>query len=1107
MRYEARHPNDLQRQTYWFSEFTLSHRLGVPASALRNQCLDEELIRKWTPLTRTSDQASILPSPAAPVPSPASNLASESFTETQALSSKPPASPRPHHATLAGPSQGGGVLSSDQPLAPSTKDAPLQPPETPRPRILDSPKANQASPFDSTKSIQSPFDFRHPQMSKPAPLLAQTFAPEAAAANAPPPTLNQPVLPTFNFPPQPSNVNSEIVSTPSPFTSSSTDGPPFAEPASTPNASQQANTDKEPGASQSAFSFTPTKPTIPPSFTPVAAPPPRFLSNARPRTSSPLSQPPELVPPSPEDSFSERQASRQVPRQASQVNKEVDKGQVVECLARLCMVEEGGLLGQYVEYKAMSIIKAAAIQFEREEEAKEIAVARYQILASKYCRRWRDVTWKKQLSRRAQHRRSVFAQVIREENSKQRRTEEELHAILQASREKQDIQAAQRRNDLGDSLLLSPTPSKRATQIDRPQPVAGKKRKSIQREIPEQNTMRPGSTFTKGHKRTRTADQSNDRRLAQTHAQTPPRHSPDRPFSSSITSSRSVLLDYPDSSVIQAAARSRKVDRTNTDYFRLKARGVDPETTTIPHTRDSLGRKEQNAAEETSEKTPLTWAERRMRASTMSERVNPLLAKALRSKPSQSSSPLPLGASSPRNTSAPKPATPPMTKIAPPPAPTPPSALKDDDDAFLRQIREVRNALSKDEDWFKEHSEQLQEETRRGSDMASRNRTGQQGPPSLSWSPPNLASNPNGYDFAPSASVRVSRSEERLRRTGGYGLANRPVQDYLPGGSRYLPAMSKASAALLRASSATSSNKADAVASTKRRGKRKVADPTYRYDSDLQDDIRQEEQSVSRRKKTKGEDVARARYGDWGGVNQQQRHPSPFGYHNGLSGNGGIDHVDEFTSNQSHDFHQHVEQPQYDPRLVQTNGQFPGADDDKDNVYHQEQANDRGILYHNLSTQSNQDEDDYTGGHGRVYTDQADESAFAKADAAAEDDNSDIDEQASDNTDAYAGIHAVEEDEIQGPSESDESPSLPEEDAGFDEEDEYGDGDDEDDGEQGYEDEDEDEGEEEEEEDDDEEEYQRDEADQQRRSESQGNISGVIAGTGNTEEDALVLSD
>lgn len=436
--------------------------------------------------------------------------------------------------------------------------------------------------------------------------------------------------------------------------------------------------------------------------------------------------------------------------------------------------------------------------------------ARHQILAKKYCTRWNSICWRRKINRNANSRREHLAQSIKKESQRRARGDAELEAILEAQKQKERIQAEQLRRSQEDPNPQIPVsgfwngPAKPT--------VAGHKRKSL-----PSDEMSPASighsprkvAKANGHRRSKTISgvSSMSKALSlykETVSPSPPR------LNSSILSGRSVLLDR-NRSILKRSIIGRKTDSTNTDYFRLKAIGIDPETPFIPDTKTSLERKRRRQ-DELSHLTP------RKRAHTFSS----VKARTPEREVSTSAK----GSQTPRNITAPETARPMAQKTQPEGRPK----LLDDDDEFLRQIRKVRAAMSADTEWFRTQAAQIKKEVeqeeeeelrRSASQQSSTNSTGA----ALFGLKDGLA-RVNGYDYAPimpqlGSQHSLSRTEQRIRATGAHGLATKPVSDYLP------IAMSKSTRASLV-------NDKEPNRSKKRKGrtKRGEKDGKYVYESD-----------------------------------------------------------------------------------------------------------------------------------------------------------------------------------------------------------------------------------------------------------------------------------
>jgi len=132
------------------------------------------------------------------------------------------------------------------------------------------------------------------------------------------------------------------------------------------------------------------------------------------------------------------------------------------------------------------------------------------------------------------------------------------------------------------------------------------------------------------------------------------------------------------------------------------------------------------------------------------------------------------------------------------PQPSAPAITTADEDPFLRQLREAREALSTDETWFKTHTSELEKEIDQQEDLrrslGSNSNTSQDN--SLAHSTNGFARSMTGYEYVPpelKPGQTLSRTEERIQRTGARGLANKPI-----GGAPKPVAMSRRTATQLQ---------------------------------------------------------------------------------------------------------------------------------------------------------------------------------------------------------------------------------------------------------------------------------------------------------------------
>jgi hypothetical protein len=425
--------------------------------------------------------------------------------------------------------------------------------------------------------------------------------------------------------------------------------------------------------------------------------------------------------------------------------------------------------------------------------------ARRQILAKKYFWRWRATTFRRALNRRARDRRQLRIDALAREKQKRMRGEAELEAILQAKKEKERIQA---------EMLARTANESRSSIPNGVQQTAGQKRKSMLIDRAEDSvSSKVPRKSAKSHYRSRTVghiDPPFDPPTSVANKASPDTTAPQ--FRSSIFSGRSITNGSRGPPDARPSLSGRK-DTTRTDYFRLKALGIDPDTPIIPDTKASLERKRQCEEE-------IATLASRTRARTLSSTSRPSVPQFSLQEESIH------GISGPSQSR--------MSTNAKTEATTSPATESNEDDDLLRQIREVRRAITEGTDWFKkqvvniEKDIEVQEELRRSTSQGSNRSSPHPSATGLSRA--------NGYEYLPGPEVpgrSLSRTEQRIRRTGAHGLATKPIG----GSGDYLAvAMSRDSAAKLNVEK-QSQQVSDVTHNRKkgRKGKRKMGEKDSRY--------------------------------------------------------------------------------------------------------------------------------------------------------------------------------------------------------------------------------------------------------------------------------------
>jgi hypothetical protein len=364
---------------------------------------------------------------------------------------------------------------------------------------------------------------------------------------------------------------------------------------------------------------------------------------------------------------------------------------------------------------------------------------RQNYLIRKFSLIWRKVTWQNSQARKAKARRQRFNELLTKEAAKKKKLDREKNEILQAVEERKQLQAALRASAIADER------SKAAAEEAAKSQTASRKRKSMT-DTPIQMPHDRKEQASRNHKRSRTVGSIMG---------PPPRPSPAPTLPTSTApqfSNTSLGASLSRSSSTRSLRRSLQrpaQDETKTDFFRLLAAGVDPETPWIPLTASQVADKEKKEAAERSAKLEATYNRRK----GATPQKNP-------TSPARGPVVAPVSAS-PTNNGAPSPA---------------PSSSMSETEDLIRQLREAREEMDNDISWFKQQNELMQKQAEQEEDILRSSPSSQQsGRTSLNGLPM-----VNGYEYwqAPNARGSMSRVERRIRATGARGLANRPYGQY-----------------------------------------------------------------------------------------------------------------------------------------------------------------------------------------------------------------------------------------------------------------------------------------------------------------------------------------
>ncbi|KAK5954710.1 actin cytoskeleton and mitosis protein [Knufia fluminis] len=651
-----------------------------------------------------------------------------------------------------------------------------------KPLNAEIPKSTPTFSWTTTPATKPELDTSKP----PQPLFSLSLP---SSSSSIPSTTSAPSLPSFNSQPATAQASKPFnfgfpSTTPAasqPSTQSATPSFSFSKPAA-PATSASAST--EPTSKPTPFAQIGSQPIGQYKF---PSPEPASTTPA----GSPI-QPPSVRKDSPFSSFSASAQPSQPQNQTStpassgpfsavaveeDQPQQIDEEELLKQLCRIGLVQKDGILDMFVSYKIAGLVKEVFKTFQDQRFAKHTAALKESLLRRKFFALWKSRTDQLRLSKRAARRRGKLAASIKAANEKKRREEAESAELQEAQAFRKHMQEAQKkRHEEAERKQKEKQAQLQAQQAlnppsTNPAQKAGQKRKMLANSTSQSNIQ--GIAMSPMHKRSRTLGSSGDNEVLRASNSLPAR-SP----RATLTGSTDLRRSISQKSLRQSISQQR-LDQTQTDYFRLKAHGVDPDTPLIPETAAQVAARKQREEEHRQSVDDRVFKRSRSALDRSSSRSS------TPSSPAQSARSMPPPTSVPRSTSTSQPSV--QTTSAA------------DEDPYLRQLREAREALSTDETWFKTHTSELekeieqQEEFRRS--FGSQSNTSQDN--SFTQSTNGFARSVSGYEYVPpelQPGQTLSRTEERIRRTGARGLANKPI-----GGTPRPVAMSRRTASQLQA--------------------------------------------------------------------------------------------------------------------------------------------------------------------------------------------------------------------------------------------------------------------------------------------------------------------
>ncbi|ETN40304.1 uncharacterized protein HMPREF1541_04580 [Cyphellophora europaea CBS 101466] len=647
---------------------------------------------------------------------------------------------------------------------------------TPQPNTLPESKSASPSSSHAQSSAQKPsFSFFSQPTTKTAPP-----APPAQLNQLPEPVLHQPQ-------PFPTPSSADVSKPAAPLFNLT---PKAAEPAqATSPPAQKPLSNIKPVSVSSVSESTPSSPKA--TSEPSAGISPDSDHNQRSSGQSKSTTPPH--------SPVQPQHARQSPQIGSQL---------IEHVARLSLAQPNGLIQEYLEFALPPLLERLVKEHRAEVRQLTLSRLKTSYLFRKYGAFWRSITWRNNLNKRASKRRQMFSQSLRMEAEKKKRHDAELQEILAAMEETERIKAEARERQKAEIKQFIDKKPERSQ-------IAGSKRKGLGESLADSSpNLSANKNSSSHHKRSRTIGSMlpPPPPAPQLATSAPsPSH-----FHQSIFSSSKHLNRSSSTSNLRKSEIRKTQDETKTDYFKLVAQGIDPDTPLVPRTARQVEAKQRRDREEREAAIARAYNRRR---------VGPIAASTSNSR-----------VSSPATGS---PAAPPP---APSPAPSNTSSVYDlETDGLLKQLREAREAMADDTKWFKEQAERMGKEVDEEKVQSSAN------------SGRSLLVPQNGNASAsPAPGMSMSRVEQYIQRNGPRLLSYKPIS-----GSDYIPVpMSKRSAQ--RYSIEEEVEEIGTNGTAKKRRKRGSVDRSYRPGPEEMDE-EEDDMNMSPQKRSKKHIVSMAR--------------------------------------------------------------------------------------------------------------------------------------------------------------------------------------------------------------------------------------------------------
>ena len=585
---------------------------------------------------------------------------------------------------------------------------------------------------------------------------------------------------------------------------------------------------KDPFADQSAYSTTP--PASPAKISGPKSQPPVFSFQPQTKTDPPVAAPALTASKaafstsaifsssgtSPSSKAPDVGSTTQFAQPVQSSKPKFNKDEIITNAARLAILQSSprGFMQQFVDFKLGDILQEVMSQHTAEVRQNTMSRLKRNYLMRKYFPLWRQIAWRHYLGRKAKRRRNAFAESLKIEAEEKRKKEDELDEILRTAAESRRIEEAIKKSELEKARKNAQESKEIIGKVQQGQ-LAGTKRKSLGEYATKEEVAGPSGAYMH-HKRSRTMGSSIMAPPPRPLHTSPPPFTPFRrsiftPTASTTNLNRSKSAREMRAS--QAQARP-KIDNTKTDFFRLVAHGMDPNTPFVPLTASQVKQKALKEKEQRQANLDKAYNRRRLgpsRSPSTSEQFSP-------------------------------PSEPRVAAPSPSPAPSSASSFTEEQEDLLREAREAREAMANDTHWFEEQAAVMKQEAEQEEQL--RSSTSSQHSVRAAVNGLSMANGHENYR-ASTPGASMSRVERRIRARGlPYVPLGGPTSNYRP------VAMSKRSA-LRYSQNSEHVEEIETNGTAKKRRRRGDMDPSYRPMADDAEEEEDDETEMLPTRKTK----------------------------------------------------------------------------------------------------------------------------------------------------------------------------------------------------------------------------------------------------------------